>query len=461
MLMGNPICFDQEVAKILKTEYIIRATGGELISGIMGSFAGVCIDSRKIREDELFIALKGDRFDGHDFVGRALEKGGGAIVSNTVFEPVKGKTIIAVKDTLKALQDIAHFLRLQRDIPVVAITGSNGKTTTKEVIASILTTRYRVLKTQGNLNNHIGLPLSLANMRDEDEAVVLEMGASSPGEIKELCNIAAPDYGVLTNISPAHLAGFKDLETVRNTKLELLETAKVAVVNADDLFMMEGVDRSGFKGTIIRYGIQQQADVYATDIDLHERGSSFTLHLPEDLSIRVDPKLSGMFNVYNLLAAASVGHLFHIDLASIKSAVDSSTGVPMRLQIIELRGVRIISDMYNANPASMAEAVKELVRIGKGKTVAVLGDMLELGHYEEEAHRKLGRLLSGLKVDALIAVGSRMALAASEFPGETYKLPAAAEAGRLLREILKEGDTVLIKGSRGMGMEKALEEYAL
>jgi UDP-N-acetylmuramoyl-tripeptide--D-alanyl-D-alanine ligase len=290
---------------------------------------------------------------------------------------------------------------------------------------------------------------------------VLEMGASGPGEIKALCNIAAPDYGVLTNISPSHLEGFKDIETIRKTKLELLDATRVAVVNADDLFMMEGVYRSGFKGQLIRYGIQSPADVYATDITLHEEGSSFTLHVPGNKSIRVHTKISGMFNIYNVLAAASIGHLFNVDLSGIKSAAGSFAGVPMRLQISELNGVRVISDMYNANPASMEAAIKELVRTKKGRAIAVLGDMLELGTYEEEAHRRLGRLMSGLQVDVFVAVGRRMVFAASEFPGEIYRQQNAMEAGRLLRDILKKGDTVLIKGSRGMGMEKVLEEYAL
>jgi UDP-N-acetylmuramoyl-tripeptide--D-alanyl-D-alanine ligase len=459
--MNNPVCFDKGIVRILKVEDIIGATGGKVIGSGSDSFSGVCIDSRKIKEGELFIALKGDRFDGHNYVREALEKGSGAVVSLTRREIIKDRTIISVKDTLRALQDIAHFLRSKRNIPLVAVTGSNGKTTTKEVIASILDTRYRVLKNAGNLNNHIGLPLSLANMSEEDEVAVLEMGASGPGEIEELCRIATPDYGVLTNISPAHLEGFKDIETVRKTKLELLDAVRIAAVNADDLFMMDGVRRSGFQGSLIRYGIQRQADVYATDIEFHDLGSSFTLHIPEKRSIRVDPKISGMFNIYNLLAAASAVHIFNIDLLNIKSAIDSFTGVPMRLQITEMNGVRIISDVYNANPASMEEAIKELLRAGRARKVAVLGDMLELGTYEAMAHRKLGRLMSEMKIDVLIAVGPHMAAAASEFDGETHKVQTAAEAGRLLRNVLKEGDTVLIKGSRRMGMEKVLEGYAL
>jgi UDP-N-acetylmuramoyl-tripeptide--D-alanyl-D-alanine ligase len=303
--------------------------------------------------------------------------------------------------------------------------------------------------------------LSLINVEDGAEIAVLEMGASAQGEIKGLCDIAVPDYGVLTNISPAHLVGFRDLETVRKTKLELLDTVSVAIVNADDLFMMEGVKRSGFKGSIIRYGINNSAEVRASGIRLYEKGSGFVLHLPGDKTIEVNPKISGMFNIYNLLAAASVGHLFDIDLPRMKGAIDSFAGVPMRLEFRELNGVTVISDMYNANPASMEEAVKELVRIRKGRTIAVLGDMLELGAYEEEAHRRLGQLMSVLSVDIFIAVGPLMGLAASEFKGRVYKSDSASEAGRLLRDIGEKGDTVLIKGSRSMGMEKVLEEYAV
>ncbi len=459
--MSDTVCFEQKITGMMTTEDIITATGGEVVCSGPDSFTGVSIDSRKIKGGELFVALKGDRFDGHDFLSPALSKGNGAIVNFWGVEPVKGKTMIFVKDTLKALQDLAHYLRLKRDIPVVAVTGSNGKTTTKEVAASILNTRHRVVKNTGNLNNHIGLPLSLINVEDGAEIAVLEMGASAPGEIKGLCDIAVPDYGVLTNISPAHLEGFRDLETVRKTKLELLETVSVAIVNADDLFMMEGVKRSGFKGSIVRYGINNTAEVRASDIRLYEKGSRFVLHVPGDKNIEVNPKISGMFNIYNLLAAASVGHLFDIDPARMKGAIDSFAGVPMRLEFRDLNGVTVISDMYNANPASMEEAVKELVRIRKGRTIAVLGDMLELGAYEEEAHRKLGRLMSGLSVDMFIAVGPLMGLAASEFKGRVYKSDSASEAGRLLRDVGEKGDTVLIKGSRRMGMEKVLEEYAI
>jgi len=456
--MNNVIFLERETMGILNIEDILEATNGKVIYGNANAFTGVSIDSRKIREGELFIALKGNRFDGHDFLRQALERGSGAVVNIQRVEPIKGKTFIYVKNTLNALQDIAHHMRLQRGIPVVAITGSNGKTTTKELTASILSTKYRVLKNAGNLNNHIGLPLSLTEISDQDEIAVLEMGASAPGEIKELCHIAVPNYGVLTNISPAHLESFKDVETVRKTKLEILNTVGVAVVNTDDLFMMEGIHKAGFQGKIIKYGIKNPAEIHATDIRLHERGSSCILHAAEYKSVEVNPKISGMFNIYNLLAAAAVGYLFHIDLTYMKKAIDSFSGVPMRLEYREVDGIKVIIDTYNANPASTEEAVKELVRGRKGRTIAVLGDMLELGSYEEEAHRELGRMMSELPIDIFVAVGPNMAFAASEFKGDVYKLQTSPEAGRLLKDIWQKGDTILIKRSRGMSMEKVLEE---
>jgi UDP-N-acetylmuramoyl-tripeptide--D-alanyl-D-alanine ligase len=442
---------------LLNVDDVVAATGGKIISRNAGSFSGVCIDSRKVQEGEVFVALKGERFDGHAFLVQALETAAGAIVHLPDSPRIPGKTIILVRDTLQALQDIARFIRSKRAVPVVAVTGSNGKTTTKELTAAILGTRYRILKNTGNLNNHIGLPLSLTRITDEDQIIVLEMGASAPGEIRELCAVAVPDYGVLTNISRAHLEGFKNMEAVRSTKLELLETVGVAVVNADDHFLMDGIQQSGFTGALKRYGIESPSDFRATDIVLHEQGADFRIHFGEHDSIAVAAHIAGMFNIYNILAAASIGYLFGIDPMDIKGAIGMFTGVPMRMEFREINGVKVIGDMYNANPASMEAALRELTRIRKGRSIAVLGDMLELGSYEEEAHRELGRLMSGLSIDMFIAVGQCMALAASEFHGSVHTLSSAEEAGNLLRTIWEPGDTVLIKGSRGIHMERVLE----
>lgn len=450
-------CLRKEYLVNVRVEDIIKATGGKILSRNADVFSGISIDSRTIQDGELFIALKGERFDGHDFLCEALERGNGAVVNRYQNESIGGKTIIYVNDTLEALQKIAQYMRrLKRNIPIIGITGSNGKTTTKELTALILGTRYRVLKNKGNFNNNIGLPLSLAGIHEADEMGVLEMGASAPGEIRDLCEIAMPQYGVLTNISYAHLDGFKDLETVRKTKLELLDYIDVAVVNADDPFLMEGVHASGFKGWVVRYGIKNYAEICATHIRLQRQGSVFHLKTAENKSLEVHTKIFGMFNIYNILAASSVGYLFNIDLEDMKNAIESFVGIPMRLEIKDINGIKVISDVYNANPASMEGALQELTRVRKGRAIAVLGDMLELGAYEKKAHRKIGRLLRELSVDILITVGPRMIFAAKEFKGRVYKVKSAEAAGRLLQNIYNKGDTVLIKGSRGMNMEKVL-----
>jgi UDP-N-acetylmuramoyl-tripeptide--D-alanyl-D-alanine ligase len=447
------------VMAILTAEEIIKATGGRIVysNGNSHAFTGVSIDSRTIKNGEMFIALRGARFDGHDFIYKALENGSGALVNFPPPEPVRGKTIIYVKNTLSALQDIAHYVRLKNSIPVIGITGTNGKTTTKELTASVLETKYRVLKSTGNLNNQIGLPLNLIRLADDDEIGVIEMGASAPGDIRELCGIAVPDYGVVTNIGPGHLEGFGSIEVVRNTKLEILGTVKCAVVNADDTFLMQGI--SNYHGRVVTFAIEREADVYARDIIAKEKGSSFTLCIG-DRFIKVDLNIPGVFNIYNALAAACIGNIFNLDIEAIKAGLETFKGVSMRLEIKELLGATVISDVYNANPASMEEAVKELVRLKKNRTIAVLGDMLELGAYADEAHRRLGEWMSKLPIDIFIAVGPLMAVAESEFAKsgkQSFKASTAAMAGEILLGLCKTEDTILVKGSRGMEMEKALE----
>lgn len=449
-----------EIMGTLDIEDIIKATGGKVVfgNGNPPVFTGVSIDSRTIKEGEIFVALRGAKFDGHDFLYNALEKAKGALVNFPPAEPVKGKVIIYVKNTLKALQDIARYMRVRSNAPVIGITGTNGKTTTKELIASVLNRKFRVLRNTGNLNNHIGLPLSMTRLGNE-EMIVLEMGASASGDIKELCGIAIPDYGVITNIGPGHLEGFGSIEAVRNAKLELLETVKGAVINSDDRFLMEGVENK-YRGGLTTFGIYNKADISAQEIDIKKRGSSFLL-CSEAGQIRIDLNLQGIFNIYNALAAASVGHIFDIGLDDIKAGIESFEGVHMRLEIKELLGATVISDMYNANPASMEEAVKELIRLRKERSIAVLGDMLELGSYAEEAHRKLGDWMSRIPVDVFIAVGPLMAIAEAEFARsgkQSFRAKSALEARDVLAGICcKESDTVLVKGSRGMGMEKVLD----
>lgn len=425
-----------------------------MLCGKQETFSGLSIDSRNIGNGELFVALRGERFDGHDFVLDALQNGSGALVSVPPAEPGRHKTIIHVKNTLKALHDLARFRRLKRNIPVVCVTGTNGKTTSKELIASVLSQKHRVLKTTGNFNNHIGLPLCVANMQGDEEFAVLEMGSNARGDIRELCGIVQPDLAVVTNVGQAHLEGFGSLEAVRDTDLEVLEQVETVSVNSDDRFLMQGM--TGFAGRAITYGIENTADFFAKDIRLALQGSTFMLCTPKNGAIEVSLQLSGRFNITNALAAASIACELGISLDEVKQGLEAFTGVPMRLEIRSFSGALVINDVYNANPASMEEALKELARLRQGRTLAVLGDMLELGRFSEDAHRELMKKMNDLHVDLLIAVGPEMHKASSVFSGTCHQAADSDEARTLLLGMLNEGDTVLIKGSRGMRMEKVL-----
>ncbi len=462
---------------MLNIKDIIESTGGEVASEGSANFLGISIDSRTIKDGELFIALKGDKFDGHDFVDIALERGNGAVV-NAKFKihdlKFKNKTIIFVDNTLLALHNLARRVRNRFTGHVVGIVGSNGKTTTKELISSILATRWSILKTAGNLNNHIGMPLSIIN-GDRDcplragEIMVLEMGANKPGDIDELCSIALPDLAVVTNIGYEHMDGFGSLLNVRDSELEILPYIKKVSVNADDLFLMEGVKRkiqiTKRRAQIITFGItSQEADLVAKDIIFSEEGAKFILCTNNECT-DINSKLPGRFNVYNSLAAASVAYAIGFSLREIKSGLESFEGIDMRFEIKKYKGITFLNDAYNANPSSMDESINEMARLlqyskKKGhkykRTIVVLGDMLQLGSYGFIAHKKLGQKLSALPVDIFIGVGQLMSLAVDEFKGRGIYANTSENAGLEIEKILKEGDIVLIKGSREMKMEKVL-----
>jgi UDP-N-acetylmuramoyl-tripeptide--D-alanyl-D-alanine ligase len=445
---------------------ILEATHGVLISEGTDKFSGVSIDSRTIKEGELFAALKGDRFDGHDFVGASLRICAGALVSRRWAENEivpEGKTVIAVEDTLSALQDIARSIRLRFKGPVIAVVGSNGKTTTKELISTILGTGLNVLKTEGNLNNHVGMPLSMTKVSDKTDAMVLEMGTNRPGDVDLLCRMASPDIAVVTNIGFEHIEGFGSLEAVRDAELEIIPYVSKVVLNGDDDFLAGGVSLK-FKGPLITFGIDNnECDVTARDIIFTENGSEFVIDISGE-TIFIDSKLSGRFNIYNSLAACAAAHALGIDLDKIQRGLESFGGVGMRFEIRRVRGITYLYDVYNANPSSMKASILELSRIaetaGQGRTIAVLGDMLELGDYGIPAHEEIGRMLSDLGTDLFIGAGPLMAKAVSMFgmsgrPG--IAKGSAEEAGLELASLVSEGDVVLIKGSRGMKMEKVME----
>ncbi|MBF0565627.1 MAG: UDP-N-acetylmuramoyl-tripeptide--D-alanyl-D-alanine ligase [Nitrospirae bacterium] len=464
---------------------LLEATSGTILSGGLGCgdsvYPSVSIDSRTVGEATVFFALRGPRFDGHDFLGDAMEKALCAVVEHPVYELFPGRAVVLVDDSLKALQRLAAYIRKKHPVQLAAVTGSCGKTTTKEMLAAILQKKFKVLKTPGNLNNHIGLPLTLSAMSEEDAAVV-EMGASIPGDIKTLCEIALPDYGIITNVGPAHLEGFGSLEKVRETKLELMDhVGKAIIVNGDDDFLMKGVTDKQYSGPakrpdtrsdvkVITFAVGGKGDFTASvsgDKKKDSKGKDFTigirLSFPDGEKREIGLRTGGMFNVYNALAACACGYSMGVAHDDIAEALDSFRGVAMRFDIRQRDGATILFDVYNANPASMAEAVKELVRLRHRRAIAVLGDMLELGAYSEEKHRELGEMLAKLPVDAFIAVGTRMETAYEAFIYARGKSPLSchfddtSSAKDKLADLLSEGDTVLIKGSRGLKMERIMD----
>ncbi|MCL0072494.1 UDP-N-acetylmuramoyl-tripeptide--D-alanyl-D-alanine ligase [Thermodesulfovibrionales bacterium] len=456
---------------MLNSSDVIEATGGEIISSGTSGFSGISIDSRTIKSGEIFVALKGNKFDGHDFVKHAVEEGEGAIVDslfrvhNSKF---RDKTVILVENTLIALHSLARYMRKRFSGNVIGVVGSNGKTTTKELISSILGTRSSLLKTFGNLNNHIGMPLSIVNgminwRAEDDGAMVLEMGTNRPGDIDELCSIADPDIGVITNIGYEHLRGFGSLQKVRDSELEILPYVKRVIVNADDLFLMEGIRSAEFGGEVITFGIEtDNADLSARDIIFSEDGTRFSIYASKGL-IDINSSLLGRFNVYNSLSASATAYAVGFNLQEIKKGLESFEGVRDRFELKKYRGVMLLNDVYNANPSSMDESISETVRLLKysgekdcryKRAIVVLGDMLELGDYGVIAHKKLGQRLSKLSVDTFIGVGPLMSFAVSEFGKGGICTATPDDAAWEAKKILKDGDIVLIKGSREMGMEK-------
>jgi UDP-N-acetylmuramoyl-tripeptide--D-alanyl-D-alanine ligase len=456
----------------LSVEEILKATEGRLVQGKRGVFfEGVSTDSRTIREKELFIALRGNRFDGHTYALEALDRrAAGVLIEETRvgdfrWNGYRSQAVIAVRDSLQALGDLARARRRKYGTPLVAITGSNGKTTTKEMVAGCLGTRLPILKTKGNFNNLIGLPLTLLNLTEKEKVVVLELGMNVLGEIRRLTEIAEPDIGLITNIQMVHLEGMGSLERLTKEKGELFRGVKrdgVIVVNRDDPRVVELAKE--FPGQKITFGVEGRADVEAKKIELTRTGTSFRL-VAGDEETEVVLQAFGRHFVMNALSAVAVASLFKIDLNDVKAALEQFRPYAMRMEIIPLPvGKTLINDTYNANPVSMGLALEVLVAMkGKGRAIALLGDMLELGHFSEEAHRQLGKKISELPIDFIIMLGERGALVVESavhhgFPAEKVRrVKDHSEALLALNEVAREGDWILIKGSRGMAMEKIAE----
>jgi UDP-N-acetylmuramoyl-tripeptide--D-alanyl-D-alanine ligase len=449
----------------------------KMLKDIMGRFErmeikGVSIDSRTIKKGELFVAIKGERFDGHDFVPEVIKNGAwGALVDRSELETNYAslgglRNILAVEDTIFALQEMSQMHRKKFDIPVIGITGSNGKTTTKEMLASILKQRGAVLKNEGNLNNHIGVPLTLLKLEPRHKSAAVEMGMSALGEIDALARLVSPDVGVITNIGPAHLEFLGTMDIVAQAKAELLGNLKmggIAVLNADDRYFTTLMDK--YDGRVLSFGIENKADVSAAGI---RQGKDFTDMTIEADDSRVNVRLPvvGKHNIYNALAAAAAATAVGMPLDAVKYGLEDFSPVAMRSELKQVKGRTVLADYYNANPGSMQAALETLISLRAGhKSVAVLGDMLELGNTATGAHRDIGRTVAHLGVDVLITIGSLAihinegALEEGMPKDQVVAAGSHTEAAALLRQRSKNGDIVLIKGSRGMKMEKILEEF--
>ena len=461
---------------ILTVEEVLKVTGGNLIQGGGTTpFQGVSTDSRTIVEGDLFIALKGPRFDGHHYAVEALgKKAGGVLVEQDRAGDIRwngdrSKTVIVVKDTLSALGEIARDWRRKQGIPVVALTGSNGKTTTKEMVAACLETTFPVLKTKGNLNNLIGVPLTLLTLTEKERVVVLEMGMNVPGEIRRLTEIAEPDVGLITNIQKVHLEGLGSMERLQEEKGELFRTMRrdgTILVNQDDPRVIELA--SHYPGQKITFGTEHPAEVMAKEIRLGGvGGTSFTLIL-EGEAMEMRLPLLGRHFVPNALSAVAIACLFGVDVKQIKEALEDFQPFPMRMEIVSLKGgITLINDAYNANPYSTELALETLAEAkGEGRAIAVLGDMLELGSFTKEAHEQIGRKVSELSIDILLTLGEEASTVVESairhgFPVKKARMVENhSEAVSLLRETIEDGDWILVKGSRRMAMEKIAEGLA-
>lgn len=463
----------ESMAAVFSANEIVAAVDGRLIRGDGSAHAaGVSTDTRTLEAGELFIALKGPNFDGARFLSQATgKKAAGVVVAQGADVPDGDAVfVVEVADTLRALGDLARAYRNRFEIPVVGVTGSNGKTTTKEMIAALLSKRGETCKSEGNLNNLVGLPHQIFQLREEHASAVFEMGMSEAGEISRLAEIARPRIAVITNVGPAHIEGLGSVEAVRDAKGEILEgipSSGVAVLSNEDEHSRVLAERYESRGgRVIRFGFSRESDFRADEIQVDADGTRFTLHCPGGESeVRIEAL--GRHNVHNALAAAACASALDVGLGEMADGLSRAVLPKMRLQAREMPGrgdIHLLDDSYNANPESVAQALETASALsGGGRLISVLGDMAELGPLAESAHREVGRKIAAGGVDLFVGVGPLMRLASDEarragmdgariLNFDTPEQAASSLSGRLL-----SGDWVLVKGSRSMMMERVIE----
>lgn len=454
-----------------------RVLAGEGIGGTKHRIRRISLDTRALRPGDLFLALRGDRFDGHDFVATALSRGAvGAIVldsydvSGLVLKRGSKRSqpfVLGVGDPLHAYQQLAAYHRSRFEIPVVAVTGSNGKTTTKEMAASVMAHRWKILKTEGNLNNRVGVPQTLLRLNDRHQGAIIEMGVDNLGQTTRLCEIVRPTIGIITNIGPDHLEFFGTMEGSAQAKAELLDLLPrdgTAILNADDPYYDSLASRARCR--VVSFGFSSKANVRAMDVKSDGRnGTLFRLLLPGNARHTVTHiRVPGEHNVINALAAGAVGSILGLSGGVIAQGLSHFRPASMRSQVLVNQGVKLIVDCYNANPASMKAALQLLAQTGaKRKKIAVLGDMLELGPNTDQMHEEVGEFLARQGIDVLVACGvlgrslAKGAKQAGLDQSRILEVPDARAAAAAVKTVVKPGDAVLIKASRGMKLEQVVD----
>lgn len=449
---------------MLTIDEILKATNGKIDKNYANiALSNVITDSRKAQKGDVFIPLIGDKFDGHDFIDNALSNGAYAVLSQKKLNFETDKTVIYVGDTLKALQQIAKFMRNKYHPKVVGITGSTGKTTTKEMAYHILSKKYNVLKTQGNFNNHIGLPLTLSTLNDTYDIAVLEMGMSNFGEIRRLKEIARPETAVYTNIGISHIENLKTRDNILKAKSEMIEdfdNTDYVILNADDdmLIKLKKVHKDA---NFLTYGVKS-GDVRASNI-ISGKGLKFDVDIfGKKIKFQIDTY--GQHNVYNALAAICVGLRYGIAPEDMPDALKEYKSDDLRLNIIKSGGIDIINDTYNASPDSVRAAVDVLCEVSSNRRkIAVIADMKELGTYSVKAHQDIGKYICEKGIDTLLCVGclaketASGALAQGMHKDCVFYAQNSKKAEEILDSLVKNDDFILVKGSRAMHMEEIVE----
>ena len=453
---------------MMKASEVIAATKAAIADF---DFTGVTTDSRAVKPGELFVALKGGNFDGHDYCVKAAELGAaGVVVSRDVEGLPAGVSVFKVEDTLLAYQQLAHAYRLkQQGLKVFAITGSNGKTSTKDLLAACLGAKYKVVKTQGNFNNEIGLPKTLLSIQPDTDIAVVEMGMRGLGQIAELCRIAEPDSGLITNVGETHMELLGSMENIGKAKSEIvvdLPSDGFAVLNGDNEYVLAAAGKT--KAQVVYFGLDESCDYRGSDIVTSALGTTFTCtEKKSGKSVSVRLQLIGEHNVYNALSAIAGAACYGVPLEDSAKALATARLTGSRQEIIYIGDITFINDAYNASPASMEAALKTLAEAKKAahgavRTIAVLADMLELGAISEDAHRRVGRWAVENGVDYVLTYGPEAAYISEEVKklgGETCHYADRQGAADKLRQLATAGDIILLKGSNSMQVGKMLELF--